>query len=63
MRFRHNIKADPSLQRMYRSFIVDKDRKARSIIERAQEALVDTRRVFDEILASPTETTHTLLHS
>ena len=52
---------DLLLQRGYRGFVVQKDKEARDLIEKAREYLVGVRRIFDEVRTSTFESTRSLL--
>jgi hypothetical protein len=60
-RFRFGVANDLLLQRSYRGFVVQKDKEARDLIEKARESLVGVRRVFDEVRTSTFESTRSLL--
>jgi hypothetical protein len=60
-RFRFSVATDLLLQKSYRAFIVQKDREARDLIEKAKEYLTGVRKIFDEIRTSTFENTRSLL--
>ena len=60
-RYRFSAATDLPLQRSYRAFIVQKDKEARDLIEKAREFLVGIRRIFDEVRTSTFESTRSLL--
>ncbi len=60
-RYRFNVATDLLLQKSYRSFIQQKDREARELIEKAREFLSGVRSIFDEIRTSTFENTRSLL--
>jgi hypothetical protein len=60
-RFRFNVAADLLLQKSYRSFIIQKDREARDLIDKARDHLGSVRKIFDEIRTSTFENTRSLL--
>ena len=59
--FRHNLSSDALQQRFYKTFIADKDRQARALVEKAQTQLAEIARVLDEAVNSPTETVKAIL--
>lgn len=61
--FRHNLSSDLVQQRFFKSFIADKDRQARALVERAQGHLGDVIRVLDETINSPTESLKAVLRT
>ena len=61
--FRHNLAGDATQQRVYRTFVGDKDREARALIEKAQMHMLEVIKVFEELVTSPTETVRTILKS
>ena len=60
-RYRFSAATDLLLQRSYRGFVVQKDKEARDLIEKAREYLVGIRRIFDEVRTSTFESTRSLL--
>lgn len=60
-RFRFNVATDLLLQKSYRSFVVQKDRDARDLIEKTREFLTGVRKVFDDVRLSTFENTRSLL--
>jgi hypothetical protein len=60
-RYRFSAATDLPLQRSYRGFVIQKDKEARDLIEKAQEFLVGIRRIFDEVRTSTFESTRSLL--
>jgi hypothetical protein len=60
-RFRFSVATDLLLQKSYRAFILQKDREARDLIEKAKEYLTGVRKIFDEIRTSTFENTRSLL--
>jgi hypothetical protein len=60
-RFRFNMATDLLLQKTYRAFVVQKDREARDLIEKAREFLSGIRKTFDELRTSTFENTRSLL--
>ncbi len=60
-RFRFTIASDILVQKSYRAFLVQKDREARDLIEKATDALGGVKRVLDEIRTSAFENIRSLL--
>lgn len=60
-RFRFTIATDILVQKSYRAFVVQKDREARDLIEKAVDALGALKRVLDEIRTSAFENIRSLL--
>jgi hypothetical protein len=60
-RFRFNVATDLLLQKTYRSFVIQKDRDARDLIDKTREFLSGVRKVFDDIRISTFENTRSLL--
>jgi hypothetical protein len=60
-RFRFNIGTDILVQKSWRAFLVQKDREARDLIDKAVDALGGVKRVFDEIRTSAFENIRSLL--
>ena len=60
-RFRFTIATDILMQKSWRAFIVQKDREARELIEKAVDALGGLKRVLDEIRTSAFENIRSLL--
>jgi hypothetical protein len=60
-RFRFTIATDILVQKSYRSFLMQKDREARDLIEKAVDALGGLKRVLDEIRTSAFENIRSLL--
>ena len=60
-RFRFSVATDLLLQKTYRAFVVQKDRDARDLIDKAREFLSGVRKVFDDIRISTFENTRSLL--
>jgi hypothetical protein len=61
MRLRYNISTDLTHQKLYRSFLADKDRDAQTILEKAVEQFSGFKNLFDEILSGSTEGTQSTL--
>ncbi len=60
-RLRLNAASDLVSQRNYRSFVLQKDREGRDLIEKAREHLSGIQRIFDEIRTSTFESTRSAL--
>jgi hypothetical protein len=60
-RFRFTIATDILVQKAYKQFVVQKDREARDLIEKAVDALGGVKRVLDEIRTSAFENIRSLL--
>ncbi len=60
-KFRFNVATDLLLQKSYRSFIQQKDRDARDLIDKARDFLAAIRKTFDEIRTSTFDNTRSLL--
>jgi len=60
-KFRVGAGTDLLLQKAYRSFVQQKDKDARDLIEKAKEYLDGVRKIFDEIRTSTFENTRSLL--
>jgi hypothetical protein len=60
-RFRFNVATDLILQKSYRSFVQQKDREARDLVEKTRECLAGVKKVFDEMRTSTFENTRSLL--
>jgi hypothetical protein len=60
-RFRFSVATDLLLQKTYRSFVAQKDRDARDLIDKAREFLTGVRKIFDDVRTSTFENTRSLL--
>jgi len=60
-RFRFSVATDLLLQKTYRSFVSQKDRDARDLIDKTREFLIGVRKIFDDIRTSTFENTRSLL--
>jgi hypothetical protein len=60
-RFRFGVAADLLLQKSYRSFIAQKDKEVRDLVDKVKEHLAGIRKIFDEIRTSTFENTRSLL--
>ena len=59
--FRTRITTDLSQQKLYRSFIGQKDKEARDLLEQGTDHLQSIKRHFDETVASPVESVKAIL--
>jgi hypothetical protein len=55
LRLRHRLSTDLNQQKLYRNFVVQKDKEARDLIDQGIEYLIGIKRVYDDLLASPME--------
>ena len=55
LRLRHRLATDLNQQRQFRAFVQQKDKEARALINQAMEYLAGIQRVYEDLLASPTE--------
>ena len=60
-RFRFTIATDILVQKSYRQFLMQKDREARDLVEKAVDALGGVKRILDEIRTSAFENIRSLL--
>jgi len=60
-RLRHRLETDLTQQKLYRGFVVGKDREASDLIDQGREFLAGIRRVVDDLLSSPVENIKSLL--
>jgi hypothetical protein len=60
-RFRFNVATDLLLQKSYRAFVVQKDREARDLVDKAREFLTAVRKIFDDIRTSTLDNTRSIL--
>ncbi len=60
-RYRFSVATDLLLQKSYRAFVLQKDREASDLIDKAREYFTGIRRIFDEIRTSTFENTRSLL--
>jgi hypothetical protein len=60
-KFRVTVANDLLQQKAYRAFVIQKDREARDLLEKARDYLVGVQRIFDEIRSSAFENTRSLL--
>jgi hypothetical protein len=55
LRLRHRLATDLAQQKLYRTFVSQKDREASELVTQGNEYLLGIKRMFDELLASPVE--------
>jgi Mg2+ and Co2+ transporter CorA len=60
-RFRFSVATDLLLQKSYSAFVVQKDREARDLVDKAREFLTAIRRIFDDIRTSTLDNTRSIL--
>jgi hypothetical protein len=63
MRLRHHLSTDLMQQKQYRSFVAQKDREARELVEQGYEHLLGIKRIFEELLVSPMENLKAVLRT
>jgi hypothetical protein len=61
LRLRHRLATDLTQQKLYRGFVLQKDREARTLIDQGLEYLTGIRRVYDDLLTSPMESVKSAL--
>lgn len=61
IRFRYNVASDLVLQKSYRSFVQQKDKDARDMVDRAKESLTGVKRILDEVRTSTMESIRSAL--
>jgi len=61
MRLKHGRSLDANDQKLYRSFISQKDREAFELIERGKEYLLGIKNIFNDIITSPMESVKSIL--
>jgi hypothetical protein len=54
-RLRFSLASDPTLQKMYRSIVIQKDREVKLLLERAEEDINGFLKLLDEMITSPAE--------
>jgi hypothetical protein len=59
--FRTRISTDTSQQKLYRSFVAQKDKEARDLLEQGIDHLQSIKRHFDETVSSPVESIKAIL--
>lgn len=62
-RLRSSLATDLVSQRNYRTFIIQKDKEGRDLVEVAKENLAGIRRILDEVRTSTFETTRSVLRT
>ena len=55
LRLRHRLETDLAQQKLYRNFVVQKDKEARELLDQGIEYLIGIKRVYDDLLSSPME--------
>ena len=55
LRLRHRLETDLTQQKLYRNFVLQKDKEARELLDQGIEYLMGIKRVYDDLLASPME--------
>jgi hypothetical protein len=55
LRIRHRLETDLTQQKLYRNFVIQKDKEARELLDQGIEYLIGIRRVYDDLLTSPME--------
>lgn len=55
LRLRHRLETDLTQQKLYRNFVLQKDKEARELLDQGIEYLIGIKRVYDDLLASPME--------
>lgn len=61
LRLRHRLATDLNQQKLYRNFVIQKDKEARELLDQGIEYLVGVKRVYDDLLASPMESVKSAL--
>ncbi len=61
LRLRHRLATDLTQQKLYRGFVLQKNREARELINQGMEYLVGIKRVYDDLLSSPMESVKSVL--
>jgi hypothetical protein len=61
MRLRHHLDSDINHQKQYRSFVTQKDKEARQLIDQGIEYLIGIKQVYDDLLASPMQSIKSVL--
>jgi hypothetical protein len=60
-RYLLNIANDPTTQKAYRTFMAQKDRESKELLDKAKEYLVALRVIFDDLRGRATENSRSLL--
>jgi len=55
LRIRHRLETDLNQQKLYRNFVMQKDKEARELLDQGIEYLIGIKRVYDDLLFSPME--------
>jgi hypothetical protein len=55
LRLRHRLETDLTQQKLYRNFVIQKDKEARELLGQGIEYLTGIKRVYDDLLTSPME--------
>jgi hypothetical protein len=63
LRIRHHLETDLNQQKLYRNFVIQKDKEARELIDQGIEYLIGIKRVYDDLLASPMESIKSVLRT
>ena len=63
LRIRHHLETDLNQQKLYRNFVIQKDKEARELIDQGIEYLFGIKRVYDDLLASPMESIKSVLRT
>lgn len=61
LRLRHRLATDLTQQKLYRGFVLQKNREARELVDQGMEYLIGIRRVYDDLLSSPMESVKSIL--
>jgi hypothetical protein len=61
LRLRHRLATDLTQQKLYRGFVLQKNREARELVDQGMEYLVGIKRVYDDLLSSPMESVKSVL--
>ncbi len=61
LRLRHRLATDLTQQKLYRAFVLQKNREARELVDQGMEYLVGIKRVYDDLLSSPMESFKSML--
>jgi hypothetical protein len=61
LRLRHRLETDLNQQKLYRNFVIQKDKEAQELLDQGIEYLVGIKRVYDDLLASPMESIKSVL--
>jgi len=61
LRLRHRLATDLTQQKLYRGFVLQKNREARELVDQGMEYLIGIKRVYDDLLSSPMESVKSAL--